>query len=270
MKRLAMFETLDSRYFLSGNIVLLNELHIGSGKGDGETDALVIKDHDDIPFIPGSSLRGALRSTIERMVSSLGFNPCLLINDNPCVTTSDKLQDEFSKIKEKKDPTKIRSFISDDSKVCPVCQLFGSTIAASKIRITDLPIDGKFLRHIRDGVAIDRDTETAKEGAKFDFEAISKGTEFKFELIGENLNERDLGLLGIGLQELVDGNFWVGGNTSRGLGKCKLKDLKINYFQGADGLKEYLVTKKLMPMVNSVFFDKIRGLMNNQETAGNA
>ena len=68
-----MFEKLESRYFISGEILLLNELHIGSGKGDGRTDALVIRDHNDRPFIPGSSLRGALRSTIERIALSIGL-----------------------------------------------------------------------------------------------------------------------------------------------------------------------------------------------------
>jgi CRISPR-associated protein Csm3 len=113
-----MFERLENRYFLKGEIVFLNELHIGSGKGNGRTDALVIKDHDDKPFIPGSSLRGALRSTIERIASSIGLNPCLSIKDSPnCVTTSRDLQKDFKKLP----PKDVCSFLNNTSKVCLVC-----------------------------------------------------------------------------------------------------------------------------------------------------
>lgn len=335
-----MFEKLENRFFFTGEILLLNEFHIGSGKGDVRTDALVIKDNRNKPFIPGSSLRGALRSTIERIVNSIGLNPCLLINGNDCITTSEKIQDEFKQFqdelkemclfnwdkisekeegslirflkyfhnlewvedakisksddgktiliskdenlveividerednailkisddiihnlkvkkengkiniykREKSDFSKILSFLSDKSKVCPVCQLFGSTVFASKIRITDLSlINNNYKYSIRDGVAIDRDTETAKDQAKFDFETVSKDTRFKFELIGENLTQKDLQLLAVGIQELENGNFWLGANSSRGLGRCKLEGLKIRCFVGADGLKKYLIKKK--------------------------
>lgn len=237
-----MFEKLNSRYFFTGEILLLNELHIGSGKGDGRTDALVIKDPNGKPFIPGSSLRGALRSTIERIAASIGLKPCLLIKGNPCVTTSEELMNEFKLL----DVSDIPTFLSNREKVCPVCQLFGSTVVASKIKITDLPLcNNKYKYSIRDGVGIDRDTETAKDGAKFDYESVSKDSKFKFELIGENLEKRDLALLAIGIQEMMNGNFWLGGNTARGLGKCQLEEnLVIKYFEGADGLKEYLLKKE--------------------------
>ena len=248
-----MFEKLESRYFFSGKILLLNELHIGSGKGDGSTDALVIRDHNDRPFIPGSSLRGALRSTIERIALSIGLEPCLLIKDKPCVTTSDDIREKFNEL----DASDIPAFLSNDSMVCPVCQLFGSRVVASKIKIPDLPIldDNGFKTSIRDGVAIDRDTETAKDGAKFDFESVPKDIRFKFELIGENLIPRDLTLLAIGLKELKESNFWLGGNTARGLGRCQLEEeLNIKYFKGAKGLKDYLLGGELKEITKDDFF----------------
>ncbi len=245
-----------------------NELHIGSGKGDGRTDALFIRDNRGFPFIPGSSLRGSLRSTIERIVSSMGMKPCLLIKGNQCVSTSDIIQKEFKVIKN--NPSKIleiKKFLSDDEKVCPICQLFGSTIAASKIKISDLKIlNSSYYYQVRDCVSIDRDNEIAKDGAKFDFETIGRGSIFRFELIGENLTKRDLRLLAVGIQEMDTGNFWLGGNTSRGLGKCKLDDLKIEFFDNPDLLKKYLKTKELKKIEdNSKFFDLIDGLVQNQE-----
>jgi CRISPR-associated RAMP protein (TIGR02581 family) len=236
-----MFEKLKNRYYFTGKIVLLNELHIGSGRGNVDTDALVITGHDNKPFIPGSSLRGALRSTIERIASAMRLNPCLLIDSNSCVSTSRELQKEFRELP----PAEVIPFLTNPGKVCHVCRLFGSTVVSSKIRITDLILSNGGKCAIRDGVAIDRDTGAAKAHAKFDFETVSRDSKFQFEIIGENLEPKDLGLLALGIQELIDGNFWLGGNTARGLGKCKLEDLEIKYFEGADGLKNYLLNKTL-------------------------
>ena len=256
-----MFEKLKSRYFFSGELVLENEMHIGSGKGDGSTDALVVKDFQGKPFIPGSSVRGVLRSTIERIVASLGQTPCLLESSN-CVTNSRDLQKEFRELLKKKDKSKIDAFLSDNSKICPVCQLFGSVVLASKIRVTDLQLKRKQAEpSIRHGVAINRDTETAQDKAKFDFEAVPKESTFCFELIGENFTANDQALLAVGIQEMMNGNFWLGGNTARGLGKCKLEGLKIAYFEGVLGLKTYLKNKTLKSKTPEDFLNSIETLV---------
>lgn len=263
-----MFEKLENRYFFSGELVLENEMHIGSGKGDGRTDALVVKDFNEKPFIPGSSVRGVLRSTIERIAASLGKNPCLLLKGNNCVTVSEVLQKDFGKLLKKRDKDGIEAFLNDDSKICPVCRLFGSTVVASKIRITDLPLkEEKAEPSVRHGVAINRDTETAQDKAKFDFEAVPKESGFSFELIGENLTSYDLSLLAIGIQEMMDGNFWIGGNTARGLGKCKLEGIEIKYFEGAEGLKQYLLNKTLKSMSHEKFFASINSLIGAEEAS---
>lgn len=252
-----MFEKLESRYIFKGELVLENEMHLGSGKGDGRTDSLVVRDLKNKPFIPGSSLRGVLRSLIERIAASLGKNPCLLSSET-CVTNSkDILQEEFKTLLKEKEKVKIEKFLNNNSKICLVCRLFGSPVVASKIRITDLPLKiEKAEPSIRHGVAINRDTETSQDKAKFDFEVVPKGSSFEFEIIGENLTDDDLSLLAIGIQEMIDGNFWIGGNSSRGLGKCKLDKLEIKYFKGVEGLKNYLLKKPLTPMDLKEFLGK--------------
>lgn len=251
-----MFEKLESRYIFKGELVLKNEMHLGSGKGDVKTDSLVVKDFNNKPFIPGSSVRGVLRSTIERISASIGKNPCFLSSEN-CVTNSKAvLQKEFKELLNKKDKNKIEQFVKDDSKICLICRLFGSPVVASKIRITDLTLKvEKVEPSIRHGVAINRDTETSQDQKKFDFEVVPKGSSFEFELIGENLTDEDLSLLAIGIQEMMDGNFWIGGNTSRGLGKCKLEKLEIEYFKGIDGLKRYLTSRQLTKMTQTDFLN---------------
>ena len=109
--------------------------------------------------------------------------------------------------------------------LCDTCKLFGSTAFAAKVRVGDLRIKGAWVEmtEIRDGVGIDRDTETAKPKIKFDLEVVPAQTDFAFRLDAENLSERDLGLLCIGLQEFRAGVVPLGGRSTRGLGGCRLE-----------------------------------------------
>lgn len=262
-----MFEKLESRYIFIGELVLENEMHLGSGKDDIRTDSLVVRDFKNKPFIPGSSLRGVLRSVIERIAASLGKNPCLL-SSKTCVTNSKDIQKEFKEFLKENDNYGIKQFLKNDSRICPVCRLFGSPVLASKIRMTDLPLkDENVETAIRHGVAINRDTETSQDKAKFDFEVVPKGSSFKFELIGENLEDEDLALLAIGIHEMIDGNFWIGGHSSRGLGKCKLEKPNIKYFKGVEGLKNYLTGKPLATMDPKVFLNYSRKLITGAKYA---
>src|SRR3954465_8561228 len=66
----ADFHRLEQRLPLSGALVTRPALRIGSG-GGGELDAVdlpVLRDATGYPFIPGSSLKGPLRSTVEALL----------------------------------------------------------------------------------------------------------------------------------------------------------------------------------------------------------
>ena len=99
------------RYHFSGMLVTVTGLHIGSGQGDFTTDARFVRTGQDQPYIPGSSLKGALRSTVERMVASLqgqgtgSLRTCLLdassgLGDPDCPTVNQSWQDAFSLARE--------------------------------------------------------------------------------------------------------------------------------------------------------------------------
>jgi CRISPR/Cas system CSM-associated protein Csm3 (group 7 of RAMP superfamily) len=79
----------------------------------------------------------------------------------------------------------------------------------------------------RDGVAIDRDSEKAKDRLKYDFEVVPASTAFTLEIMLENATPQDLQLISIGLSEFVHGFGVVGGKRSRGLGVCLLEELKV-------------------------------------------
>src|SRR6266705_5663978 len=91
---------------------------------------------------------------------------------------------------------------------------------------------------VRDGVAIDRDTEKAKDRLKYDFEVVPASTTFKLEILLENATKRDIQLLCVGLSEFVHGFGVVGGKRSRGLGVAQLEGLQVSalelYDEGVD------------------------------------
>ena len=239
-----MFEKLKNRYIIKGKVVMDTGLHIGSGEDSFETDALVIKDAYGKPYIPGSSFKGILRSTVERIVPNLdGFRTCALIKDVNCATVNEAKTDQFKarlKGDEEGNPLDL---------ICDTCKLFGSTAVASKIKIPDLyvsePWVGSFEK--RDGVGIDRDTETAAEGAKFDYEVVPSQTEFGFVMICENIDERDKFLLAIGVKEMQSGVASLGGNRSRGLGAFRLiiEDVSLLDFEDRESFSAYLKEQEL-------------------------
>lgn len=216
-----MFQRLENRYIFKGRVALKTGLHIGSGKASLESDSPVMKDSYGRPFIPGSSFKGILRSHVERIVPNLcNFTTCGLTKQEKtcCATVNKEKETEFKEL------WKDERIAAAYELLCDTCKLFGSTLLTSKIKIPDLLVKDPWLDlfEIRDSVAIDRDTETAVDGAKFDYEVVPSKTEFEFEAIGENLNERDRFLLSVGLLEMMAGNLSLGGITSRGLGRFSL------------------------------------------------
>lgn len=254
---------LRNRYVFEGQLRMKAGLHIGGGKATlSHTDSPVVLTPDGLPFIPGSSFKGTLRSTAEKIVTSfpadLGLHSCGLPSeereDESCPTARQR-----SIVKERRDsqtPEDAKKILDEArTQLCHTCQLFGSPFAAARITVNDLYLlndEWSGTTQIRDGVAIDRDSETAKNGLKYDFEVVPSTTVFVLRLVLENATAQDLQLISIGLSEFVSGFGGVGGFRSRGLGACILTDLKIYALDliGTDGqprkerLQRYLLRKK--------------------------
>jgi len=136
---------------------------------------------------------------------------------------------------------------------CPTCQLFGNGFSASKIFFSDLKLlDWAGVTQVRDGVVIDRDSEKAVEGLKYDFEVVPADATFRFEIRLQNPGRKDgvdvdVGLTCLGLHEFMSGLGHVGGNRSRGLGNCTMKLYKVYHVDLTDSthLKRYLLHTKL-------------------------
>lgn len=265
-----MFEKFENRVIISGVLETSTGLHIGSSYARGaesDTDSPVMKDAAGQPIIPGSSFKGALRSTVEKIASGLGMSFCYITSKGnfDCISTNRKLQDELKELqdefeKEKKEGDEGTQEENMQALLCDVCQLFGSPYMSSRVFIKDLLCLSDDVRYeIRDGVAIDRDSETAGDRLKYDFEVVPSKTRFSFEAVAENITERLLGLLLIGLKQLEGdesdgsaGKVPLGGMKSRGLGwvdlslsKIEVVDNKGDLLDEEDAkLKSYLIKNR--------------------------
>ncbi|MBT9140012.1 MAG: hypothetical protein DDT30_00584 [Dehalococcoidia bacterium] len=216
-----MYDTFQRRVIFKGIVRTLTGLHIGVGRGTGlgGTDMSVVKDFLGRPFIPGSSFKGVLRSNIESFLRALPEKGAELACE--AATKSCISKDLKKKLMNSKDPDNELW-----NKSCEVCRLFGSNWIASKVSVADMPVADDFFRPewiaVRDGVVIDRETETAAGKLKYDFEAVPAQTCFAFELLVENPEDYQLGLLLLGLDFFNQGLARLGGITSRGLGRVEI------------------------------------------------
>ena len=245
------------KYVFTGKIELKSAMHIGGGQINLRgTDSPVVLTPDGDPFIPGSSFKGVFRSTVEKLVDAFpNLNTCFLLEAGNCPTTD---QNNFNYNRRKNNWNEVQLATVLEEKLCDTCKLFGSPFSASKIFFRDLYVDDwAETTQVRDGVAIDRDSERAVNRLKYDYEVVSVGSTFKMEIVLENPNDSDLSLVCVGLNEFVSGIGGIGGMRSRGLGNCKITDL-VGYksdLTDSKQLKEYLVGKKVadkMTVINNL------------------
>lgn len=242
-----MFDVFKNRLEISGTLTTVTALRISQGRSTEPigSDLPVVKDSLGRPLIPGASFKGAMRSRLESFLRGiLGNNRKLVANP----ANEDEWSLRASEIRVLKDT------IADDAALTEaiinetdlISRLFGSPWIASKFQVCDLTVfpDAWFGQYQeRDGVAIDRDTETAADGKLYDFQVVPAGTPFEFKAIVENAEDWELGLLMIGLHQFETEQIPLGGGRSRGLGIVKLDIQTMLWFDtnnDPDRLIEYL------------------------------
>jgi len=248
-----VFDTFRNRLIVDGYLVAESGLHVGVGRAAEfvGTELPVIRDKHDRPFIPGSSLKGALRGHLEAVVRGMAPTDAHM-KHVACDPTNDKevcldakrmraLKEEYGD-----DDAGLTEALAEE--LCLACQTFGSPWLASPVRVRDLPVVtdewfGQF--DVRDGVAIDRDKGTAADGKLYNYEVVPAGTRFELHIEAENLDEWQRGLLWLGLRALERGDVALGGFTSRGLGWVRLEDGDVRFFEGAQALLELMAGKEI-------------------------
>ncbi len=252
-----MFDTFKNRLEITGTLWTVTALRVSAGRSLEPigSDLPVIKDAVGRPLIPGSSFKGALRSRLESFLRGIVGSDRQLVA-NPAI------EEEWSitskEMKKLKDQYKVDRELTDVilAKTDLVSHLFGSPWVASKFQVRDLTVlpDAWFGQYQeRDGVAIDRDTETAADGKLYDFQVVPAGTPFEFRAVVENADDWELGLLSIGLHQFETEQIPLGGGRSRGLGVVKLEIDKMLWVD-VEGNPKFLL-------------EYLRKLVNNDETA---
>jgi CRISPR-associated RAMP protein (TIGR02581 family) len=251
------FETFHNRLEIIGTLTTITALRIGAGRSSEPigSDLPVIKDAFGRPLIPGSSFKGALRSRLESFLRGIWGGDRKLVA-NPA--NEQEWSITASEIKEFKDQYRddLRLTEAIVNQTDLISSLFGSPWFASKFQVRDLTVlaenwFGQYQE--RDGVAIDRDTETAADGKLYDFQVVPAGTPFEFRAVAENVEEWELGLLMIGLHQFETQQIPLGGGRSRGLGVVEL-DIKKMLWVDVEGHPEFLL-------------DYLRKIVNEDETA---
>jgi len=168
-------------------------------------------EHGDVPFLPGSSLKGVLRSGVEMLLRGLGERACRVTEQRERCRRTDTR--------------------------CRACLLFGSVEGASVVLVEDgLPwppgasratqadavraIDEQ--RALRAGVGIDRQTGAVRGGALFDYEVLV-GTAFHPTVRLRNPEPWQAGALAAGLDLIDRGILRIGSATTRGLGRVRIE-----------------------------------------------
>ena len=199
---------LVKKIIYTGKIVLKTGLHIGGTNAAlniGGPDKFVVRNPiNNIPYIPGSSLKGKLRSLIEIK------NGCSEVSTDPN-SESGKL---FG-VAGGNDNTRPSRLIVRDAEL-------DTESKPGMFENTDLPFTES-----KTEVNIDRVTSKANPRT---FERVPAGAEFKLSMvlnIFEGEDEKELeGILFKAIEMLHDD--YLGGQGSRGYGQVEIKDLKEN------------------------------------------
>jgi CRISPR-associated protein Csm3 len=223
---------------LTGQIELLSGLHIGSGNTEihiGGTDNPVIKNPiTQQPYIPGSSIKGKMRSLLEwhlGVVDAAQGNP---LSFKHLGKLSGKTQDKAKDLlrlfggapDSNNDDTVVREI--GPSRLafwdCALTKDWVEDMDAKSLMLTEVKMENSIDR-IRGTAEHPRNTERVPATAKFDFNLTIR--------VHDNENLLETILIGLKLLELTG----LGGSGSRGYGKIQFNDLKLDDQPIQDQLK---------------------------------
>ncbi|RDD29475.1 type III-A CRISPR-associated RAMP protein Csm3 [Prosthecochloris sp. ZM] len=230
---------LIGKAFISGRIVVKTGLHIGGSKtvlDIGGVDLNVIKTHLGVPYIPGSSLKGKLRSILAREEGSLAIKrepgmPSDMTVDSENINTifgkgADK---EAEGAQAQKTPEKclltrliVRDALLDTTH-------FRKHFYDIEPDDKDFEDDLVSYTEIKTENTINRMTGTAQHPRQL--ERVPANAEFDFEIIYNIFDEEEkvshLNALMQAMRILEDD--YLGGSGSRGYGQIGFKGMKYEY-----------------------------------------
>lgn len=212
-----------------------------------------LADGTDSVYLPGASLKGVLRSQAERIARTLNKNeagscdPFAIFSNNKeidpphDVSCSERLQliNKDRQRRAKTDATVTMLPIPQRYKdVCPICRLFGHTHWGRRLRVTDFYPAVQPTKITMTHIGIDRvgggvsqeykGRENYGSGRTFAVEYLYQAS-FEGQLILENFELWQIGLLGFLYQDMVDGMVHIGYRQTTGIGRIvpTIKELQF-------------------------------------------
>ena len=225
------FDKFTRRVDITATLRCLTALRIGAGKSTTDitsSDLPILRGADGQPLIPGSSLKGVLRSAVESILRSIPENP-----DEVKRWACDPFAEDQRRCVPTKDPSdtdkreRMRKQRERMKDLCRACRTFGAPSYASHVLFRDARTRERVRVERRDGVAIDRDLGRVSGQRKYDFEVVPEGTTFDFGVSIDSAEGWQEGLVVLSLDILHEGFARVGGATSRGLGRVALEDRRV-------------------------------------------
>ncbi|MGB1251996.1 MAG: type III CRISPR-associated RAMP protein Csx7 [Candidatus Promineifilaceae bacterium] len=202
---------------------LLIKSGVATITGPDMTPVRTYRNNDWQVYLPGSSLKGVVRSHLEKITRTLNetivcdpFGTTREYSEDWTISCSNKFKHREKKLREQ---SLSNEKVYRDS--CPICRLFGSTYFIGRIAIGDAYLENHATTEIRDGVGIDRLTGGASHSAKFQLEAVSTGAKFATDIYLRNFEVWQLGMLLLAVQDFEDGLIRLGSGRSRGLGSVQ-------------------------------------------------
>lgn len=190
--------------------------------GPDTTVVLTVRDGLDQPYLPGSTLKGVLRSHAERILRTLrADSACNPVEDRGQLRScARRLEEREREVQRGERRVASAPVAYRDS--CAGCKTFGSSLLAGRVLVSDayMPADSVPALVRRDGIGIDRFSGAASLRSHYELEAVSE-VSFGFTLTLTNFELWQLGLLGLALHDLVEGRLPIGSGKSRGLGQVQ-------------------------------------------------
>jgi CRISPR-associated protein Csm3 len=244
---------LIGKLILEGDLQCETGLHIGAGKGSleiGGADNPVVKDAFGRPYIPGSSLRGRLRSLLEQ---SLG----LAVPSELVYLSRRRGQEVRIHQSDRPDDVVCLLFGRNPGRMDRVAGDAMDTTSATPARLTvyDAPLDADSITpQMRDNLddeltevksenAIDRITSQANART---LERVPAGARFRIKCVVDVLADEDKSLLArlVEAVRLLEDDA-LGGGGSRGSGRVRFANLKLTW-RGRDYYSEGAAEKVLV------------------------
>ncbi|MGM0369557.1 MAG: RAMP superfamily CRISPR-associated protein [Bacillota bacterium] len=198
--------------------------HIGSGLAQGKlVDALVVADKNGLPYVPGSSVKGRVKSYFNQLLTTISNSDEKIrtLDNNDYLTCSN--QDKICKN-------------VNQQNNCLTCRVFGSGFTPGQLIFSDCKLADEeliefikenggidefkdHLKPVRNGNRVNRRLKTTEPGALFNYQQVNSQYKYQGEISGKvSLNDQELKILKHSIELITH----LGAKNSRGLGRCNV------------------------------------------------